>query len=172
MQKFKKDTVVRVAEDLGGDISHLSGKGKLAIVEHTYKEKYGSNDDKSYSLYFKDGGSSAWYRENQLTFVSSEGEGLISMWKEARETERKLNSEWERIYEESPEKLPNDTAVHLWEDVMKYGSIWGSRGEGFVALHNMNIVQHAYRLCKGEGYGKENLPYVVQEVTKASYEKW
>lgn len=170
MQKFKKNTVVRIAKDLGTSMPHFTNNC-LAIVEYTYAEKYGGDDNKSYSLHIEGEGSSAWYYENQLTYVDDHGEELLKQWKLATENKRILESDWERIYDENHENLPGNTVVYLWEHIMKYGSIWGRSGEGFVAYENSTLVNEAYKYCKENNLGKENLLYCIQEFVKIYYGK-
>lgn len=170
MQKFKKGTVVRIAKDLGKSMSHFTNDC-LAIVEYTYAEKYWGTDTKSYSLYIEGKGSCAWYSEHQLTYISDDGADLLQQWKNVADNKRKVESEWERIYGESPKDLPQNTITYLWENVMKYGSIWGKCGEGFVAHQNSMLVNEAYKYCTNNNLGKENLPYCIQEFVKSFYNK-
>lgn len=168
MQKFKRNTVVHIAKDLGHGMSHFTSDC-LAIVEYTYAEKYGGEDTKSYSLYIEDIGSSAWYYEHQLIYFSDNGVELLQQWQLESENKRKSESDWERIYDERHENLPSNTIFHLWEYVMKYGSIWGRSGEGFIAYENSMLVNEAYKYCKENNLGKENLPYFIQEFVKIHY---
>lgn len=67
-QKFAKGTRVQIVEDLGIGMSHFpSGVG--AIVAYTYAHAYGGDNIDSYSLIVDDYGSSAWYKEWQLTAI-------------------------------------------------------------------------------------------------------
>ena len=76
-QKFKTGTIVRIADDLGGAMSHFMGKGGEAVVEYTYDQKYGGGNIKSYSLILLDEkghpyNSCSWYGEEQLTLVEED----------------------------------------------------------------------------------------------------
>lgn len=161
-QKFKKNSVVRIADDLGDSMSHFP-KGKLAVVEYSYAEKYYGNDNKYYSLYVEGLGSVAWFYEHQLTLVSEDGADLLTQWEDAATKKREAESDWENVYDKNLPELPDNTVIHLWENVMGYGSIWGRNGEGFNALINGIIVQQAYSRCKDLGYGSEHLPQVISD---------
>lgn len=169
-QKFKKNSVVRIADDLGDSMSHFPN-GELAVVEYSYAERFWGNDTKSYSLYLEDRGSVAWYHEEQLEFVSEDGEALIEQWKNEAAKKKEIESDWENAYDKNPPKLPDNTVIHLWENVMGYGSIWGRNGEGFNALINGIIVQRAYSRCKDLGYASEHLPQVISDEAGKIYKK-
>jgi len=70
-QKFAIGARVRIADDLGQFMSHFT-KGVNATVEYTYKHAYGHGSSKSYSLNIDGKGSSAWYKEHQLTLIPQE----------------------------------------------------------------------------------------------------
>jgi hypothetical protein len=65
-QKFKCGQRVRIADDLGEQMSHFES-GVNATVEYTYAHIYGGGDIKSYRLFVDGEGSVAWYYEHQLT---------------------------------------------------------------------------------------------------------
>ena len=67
-QKFKMGTKVYV--NPGSDWWHLIKKGEKARVRYTHGQEHGSNDFKSYALYFKSIGNCAWFDEKQLTKVT------------------------------------------------------------------------------------------------------
>ena len=73
-QKFKKGTIVRIADDLGESMSHFD-KGCLAVVAGTYSQQYGGTNVNSYTLYIIDKRSivcrCSWYEEHQLTETKS-----------------------------------------------------------------------------------------------------
>ena len=104
-----------------------------------------------------------------MIYVSDNGVELLQQWQLESENKRKSESDWERIYDERHENLPSNTIVHLWEYVMKYGSIWGRSGEWFIAYENSVLVNEAYKYCKENNLGKENLPYFIQEFVKSHY---
>lgn len=172
MQKFKKGTVVRIADDLGPRMNHFQ-KGCLAVVQYTYYSEYGGDihtNSKQYGLYIEGSGTCAWYYEHQLTFVSDDGAELISKWEQERIDKEQKEILWENIYDLSPDQLPQYTVNYLWENVMGYGSIWGSSGEGFTAYINSQLVHEAYVYCKANSLGKENLPWCIQEFVRCYYE--
>ena len=67
-QKFPIGARVKIADDLGPQMSHFPGKGKSATVEYAYAHAYGGSA-KSYSLNIDGEGSAAWYEESQLTLI-------------------------------------------------------------------------------------------------------
>jgi hypothetical protein len=72
LQKFRKNTFVRVCDDMPEHMSHFTC-GVDAIVSNTYSQANGGKDVKSYSLYLiKDGriyNPCAWYDEDQLALL-------------------------------------------------------------------------------------------------------
>ena len=78
-QKFWHGDLVRVADDLGSHMSHFES-GCDAIVQYSYADMYGGDDISSYSLLFKNGNSSSWYEENQLTLLKENQRGLLKKW--------------------------------------------------------------------------------------------
>jgi hypothetical protein len=71
-QKFRRGDLVKIADDLGPTMSHFRS-GMRAVVEYSYAEKYGGNDNKSYSLHVEGTGSSSWYKEYQLIMIAQSG---------------------------------------------------------------------------------------------------
>lgn len=70
-QKFKRGEVVLIASNLGSSMSHFPS-GSFAVIEHSYTEKFGGDNDESYSVYvLPDRGSVAWYYAKQLKKVNS-----------------------------------------------------------------------------------------------------
>ena len=76
-QKFPMGMFVRIAKDLGDNMSHFTSD-TVAIVEFTYAHAFGGGNVDSYSLIVKRSNgtwsSSAWYYENQLTLIEDEAE--------------------------------------------------------------------------------------------------
>lgn len=70
-QKFPRGSRVSIAPDLGTAMSHFP-KGVDATVEYTYGHAYGTDNVDSYSLNVDGYGSSAWYKESQLTATVSD----------------------------------------------------------------------------------------------------
>jgi len=74
-QKFAIGSKVFIQKDLPSCMSHFLS-GCNAIVMCTYSQRYGGNDNKSYTLMLLDNndtsmGTSAWYKEDQLTLVEA-----------------------------------------------------------------------------------------------------
>lgn len=70
-QKFHIGERVHITKDLPPSMRHFK-KDCNATVEYVYAHAYGGNDIGSYSLIIDNYGSSAWYKENQLTRLSEE----------------------------------------------------------------------------------------------------
>ena len=69
-QKFHNGDMVRVAKDLGSSMRHFKSDCD-AIVIASYKDSFGGDDTKSYTIHIKDHGKTSWYYEHQLTLVST-----------------------------------------------------------------------------------------------------
>ncbi len=69
-QKFERGDVVRIAKDLGRTMSHFPSD-KIAVVMGSYKDQYGGNNTRDYTLNVKGIGECSWYEEHQLTLVES-----------------------------------------------------------------------------------------------------
>lgn len=79
-QKFHRGDQVHIAKDLGPSMSHFEND-RNAIVIGSYRDLYGGDDTKSYSVMFADGSTSSWYDEWQLTFLRHVGEAGIERGK-------------------------------------------------------------------------------------------
>jgi hypothetical protein len=142
-QKFQRFDHIKIAEDLGSAMSHFKS-GVEAIVLYSYKEKYGGRHHAhQYCLYFKGGGQSAWYNENQLTLIASGQEALYNDWNTQAEERKKRHSDLEWIF--SPKHMTADFSLsgdsaQAIADLMDAGSLWGSRGEGWTWYDNYQAV--------------------------------
>lgn len=77
-QKFFRGDAVRVADDLGASMSHFKSNC-LAIVIGSYAELCDDdNNVDNFQLYIlPKGGTSAWYKSNQLTLIGSNRYDLL-----------------------------------------------------------------------------------------------
>ena len=90
-QKFKSGVEVRVCDMMPPMMSHFQC-GFNAIVEYTYKERYGNGNHDSYSLVVLDENSNpvnsvAWYNQYQLTLVDNDrlrGLDIIDQYKQKK----------------------------------------------------------------------------------------
>lgn len=69
-QKYPIGTRVRISKDLGESMRHFASDVN-ATVQYTYAHAFGGSDVKSYCLDVDGKGSSAWYKEWQLTALDS-----------------------------------------------------------------------------------------------------
>lgn len=79
-QKFHRGDLVHIAKDLGPSMAHFESDLD-AIVIGSYRDLYGGDDVKSYSVMFPDGSTCSWYHEHQLTFLRHVGEAGIERGK-------------------------------------------------------------------------------------------
>lgn len=82
-QKFQLGDIVRVAKDLGPQMTHFSGKGEMALVIGSYSDQYGGEDVDSYTLYFQRGGECSWYLEHQLSLIEKRRNPTLQEMKHA-----------------------------------------------------------------------------------------
>ena len=81
-QLFKRGNLVHIAKDLGMGNRHFEGDEDVIVVG-SYAEQYGDTygnagvNYKKYEVMFKNGDTSAWYKESQLTLISGGGEHLF-----------------------------------------------------------------------------------------------
>lgn len=143
-QKFKRFDHVMVDKDLGSSMSHFQS-GVEAIVIGSYTDQYGGRerDDHEYTLHIKDHGQVSWYHEHQLTLISTNAEALYNDWVGAAEQKKKQERDLDWIFSEGHKnkdfQLPGDSAQAL-ADELGAGSLWGSRGEGWVWQKNYAAV--------------------------------
>lgn len=137
MQKFKKGDHVRIDKDLGKSISHFRADCE-AIVIGSYADQYGGTDTKSYTLHIKNSGQTSWYDECQLTLIEPGRVDLLDEWEAAQQSEKKLKSDLDWIFEHGPEVLesPHGASIQALADCFGLTDLWGSRGEGFDLWRN------------------------------------
>ena len=68
-QKFHTGDLVKVCKEFPNHMRHFSGADEKAIVVGSYKDQYGTDDVKNYSLKFKNHSVVSWYEEDQLTLI-------------------------------------------------------------------------------------------------------
>lgn len=81
-EKFRRGDLVRIAKDLGPSMEHFRGKGCRAIVIGSYRDKYGGDNTKSYTLFIEGSGKTSWYDEHQLTLIERGRHDLLEMWED------------------------------------------------------------------------------------------
>jgi len=137
MQKFNEGDHVMIAKDLGTAMSHFTSDCE-AIVIRSYKDQYGGNNDKSYTLYIKDQGRVSWYEEHQLTLIEANRHDLLQQWEDEalKATEQQSDLDW--IFAHGTEILESASGSTLSALALCLGvtDLWGNRGEGFV--YHMN----------------------------------
>lgn len=144
-QRFHKDDLVRVADDLGPGMSHFTS-GCDAIVVGSYADKHGGDCTWDYSLLLRDEGEVAWYSEHQLTLIDRSRADIRTAWIAALDDRFAQESDLEWIFshgQEVIERWPSASLQALWACLFKT-SMCGARGEGVV--YDMNaraLLSHA-----------------------------
>lgn len=141
MQKFTKGDLVRVAEDLGEDMSHFENDCN-AIVIGSYAEQYGGNDYTSYTIYIENHGKTSWYDENQLVLIEKNRLDLLQKWEQTKKEEKELKSNLDWIFDNGKEVLKNSSPYPIEALAKCIGNytLWGSQGEGFIYARNLIAV--------------------------------
>lgn len=143
MQKFCKGDYVRVAKDLGPCMSHFTADCD-AIVIGSYKDRYGGNDTKSYTLHLKGRGETSWYEEWQLTLIERNRNDLLEQWEKEEEEEDNLHSNLDWIFANGQSVLHGATGATIGAlaNCIGVSNLWGSHGEGFVYYQNAMAILH------------------------------
>lgn len=137
VQKFHRGDWVKIAKNLGRSMSHFQGDCE-AIVQYSYNDKYGGGHTKSYSLFLKGQGSSAWYEEHQLTLIELNRIDKLAEWEKEIEIERQQKSDLDWIFTHGEDviKNPHGASVQGLANCFGLTNLWGSSGEGFVYYAN------------------------------------
>lgn len=98
---FKKGNIVRFKCGYWGNKNDPE-TGRLGVIEYSYGERYGNGEVYGgYSVMDKEtGGSSAWWNEDYLEFVSEGSENEIKKCKEIAKTIEERNEDIDYIKEE------------------------------------------------------------------------
>lgn len=141
MQKFKRNDLVIIDEDLGPSMLHFQG-GCEAIVIGSYADQYGGDDTKSYTLYLEGSGEVSWYKEHQLTLIKENQEKLLELWQEEEKQEREQKADIDWIFINGKDVLNHSHGASIKTLAKHLGitNLWGSRGEGFVYVQNAALV--------------------------------
>lgn len=136
-QKFHMGDLVHVAKDLGQSMSHFTNDID-AIVIGSYKDEYGGDNTKSYTLHLKGYGRCSWYYEHQLILLEKNRCDLLESWeKELKDDEeQKSNLDW--IFANGNEVVEKGygASVQTLANCLGLSNLWGSHGEGFVYFEN------------------------------------
>lgn len=150
MQKFNKGDLVKVAKDLGQCMSHFTNDCE-AIVMYSYNDKYGGGNTKSYGIYIKGEGQTAWYEEPQLELIEAGRIDLLDKWEAEAKKEAEEKSDIDWIFENGEEVLTgaHGATVSALAKCLGCDNLWGSNGEGFVYYQNaMAVMAHAEPFLK------------------------
>lgn len=140
--KFNRGNIVKFTDTFwGGDLDEPKDDiGKLGVIEYSYGERYGNGEnDGEYSVIdLETGGSSAWWSENKLEFVSEGGEDVIT---ECRNKYEKLNEmmsdlNWIKTNWDSVKNGASGTTILTLLNEIGYESSFKRNGEFFVLESN------------------------------------
>ena len=148
-QKYKRGTLVRItfghpiwSMENGERVTHdMSPEevGKEAIIEYSYKERYGGSSEdsaNSYSIVFlEDGNSTAWKQLSQIEYVSEGGEHLFEQAKANRDKIEKQQTDIGYILTQLEEGNLSSTSILCLFELIGFNSSFNRNGE-FFALWN------------------------------------
>lgn len=136
-QKFHKGDLVHVVKDLGPAMSHFTSDID-AIVIGSYKDQYGGNDTKSYTLHLKGRGQCSWYDEHQLELLETGRFDLIDQWEAEERAEAKQRGDLDWIFANGPDVLrgAHGASIAALASGVGVSNLWGSHGEGISYYEN------------------------------------
>ena len=156
IQKFYKGDWVQIAKDLGRSMSHFTANCE-AIVIGSYRDNYGGDDTKSYTLHLKGRGECSWYEEHQLTLIEVGRFDKLKEWEDTEEAERKEKGDIDWIFSHGKEVMEESHGASIATLAGCFGltNLWGSHGEGFVYYKNAIFTLELARpfLEKGDKAG-------------------
>lgn len=144
MQKFHEYDLVYISKDLGNSMRHFLSD-RTAIVIGSYADKYGRDNDDSYTLYIQGNGEVSWYYASQLTLIEKNRIDLLEEWKLEIEQERKLKGDLDWVFANGNEVLAaaHGASIQALADCFGLTNLWGN-GEGITYHVNaMNTLAMA-----------------------------
>lgn len=171
-QKFKRGNLVILKND--------EYNGKEAIIQYSYKDKYGGNNINDYSVVFKeDGNSLAWLNTSELELIDEGGEYLLDEAKEKRKEISKRNKDLKYILSILEEGTLNSESVLYLFDLIGFRSKfiengefmylyndWSSLVKLFVHIKNSNTLEEAESVLTDDGKKIFNVKNVWEEFNK------
>ena len=135
---FKRGNIVKFKCGFWGNINSPE-TGKLGVIEYSYGERYGNGDVYGgYSVLDKEtGGSSSWWDEEKLEFVSEGSEDEIKKCKEIANTIKERNENLDYIKSEILKgniNLAGSSILKLFHEI-GYTSAFERNGE-YYALYS------------------------------------
>ena len=132
---FKRGNIVKFKCGFWGD-TNSPETGRLGVIEYSYGEKYGNGEiGGGYSVLNKEtGGSSAWWNDEYLEFVSEGSEDEIKKCKEIANTIKERNENLDYIKSEILKgnlNLAGTSILKLFHEI-NYISAFDINGECFV----------------------------------------
>lgn len=140
---FKRGNIVRFKCGFWGEPDSME-IGKLGVIEYSYGERYGnSNIHGGYSVLDREtGGSSAWWHEEYLEFISEGGEDEIKRCKEIASTIKERNENLEYIKSKILKgnlNLAGSSILKLFHEI-GYTSAFERNGEYYVLYSDWSTL--------------------------------
>lgn len=140
---LKKGNIIKFKCGFWGD-SDSYETGRLGVIEYSYGEKYGNGECYGgYCVLDKEtGGSSSWWDEDYLEFVSEGGEDEIKKCKEIAQVIRERNENLDYIKEEMLNgnlNLNVSSILKLFHEI-EYTSSFERNGEYFCLFSDWEIL--------------------------------
>ncbi|MFW6243142.1 MAG: hypothetical protein ACOC2W_03190 [bacterium] len=172
VQKFKRGNLVLI---INGEY-----EGKEAIIQYSYKDKYGGNDIDSYSIVFtEDGNSLAWLNTKELQLIDEGGEYLLDQIKEKRKELSKRNKNIKYILGQLENgSLNSESILHLF-NLIGYESKfldngefhvlyseWISLSKLFIHIKDSKTLEDAESVLTEDGKKQFNIKKVWEEFNK------
>ena len=137
MQKFHRGDLVHVAKDLGPMMRHFTNDVD-AVVIGSYRDQYGGNNIRSYTLHLKGHGECSWYEEGQLELLEANRADLLDQWRAECDADDKLKSNLDWIFAHGPELMESASGASIaaLAECIGITNLWGSHGEGLAYYEN------------------------------------
>lgn len=146
---FKRGNIVKFTSSFwrGSLGESQENVGKLGVIEYSYGERYGNGE--CYGGYcvmdYETGGSSSWWNDNQLEFVSEGGEDVINECKKRADDRNKKQTDinWIRDNWNTKDGLSAATILALFHKI-GYTSSFERNGEYFCLYDDWNALSGVF----------------------------
>jgi hypothetical protein len=165
-QKFHAGDWVRVADDLGSMYEYFTS-GCDAIIVASYADRFGGDNDGSYTIDIEKRGEVSWYREEHLTLIEHGRDDLRLKWEAARDEQaaRDADLDWIFSHGEDVIRSARGATVAALGKILGIDNLWGSRGEGMTyymnAISILGVAEPYLR--SGDRAGFESLAGLVEQ---------
>lgn len=158
-QMFKRGNLVEVLDE----------KGRKAIIEYSYAEKYGGNDVDSYSIIFLDDGNSlAWEQTSKLKFIEDGGEHLFEEAEKNRNNIEKRDTDIKYILSKLDSGNLSSTSILFLFNLLGFESSFLRNGEFYALYDDWNQLYPVFILLKNA----KTIDVVLQFFTEEALKKY